>query len=106
MEDLCIKGMIRGHLARSIGDAAWGELLRQLAYKAAWYGRTYWQANRFFASSKTCQTCGFRRKSLPLHIRQWACPECGGLHERDRDAARTILKAGLLATRTAGRAEP
>ncbi|MDR5743554.1 transposase [Caballeronia peredens] len=106
MEDLCIKGMMRSHLARSIGDAAWGELLRQLAYKAAWYGRTYWQADRFFASSKTCHACGFRHTSLPLNIRQWTCPDCGEIHDRDQNAARNILAAGLLATRTAGRAEP
>ncbi|MFM0033996.1 RNA-guided endonuclease TnpB family protein [Paraburkholderia strydomiana] len=106
MEDLCIKGMMRSHLARSIGDAAWSELLRQLAYKAAWYGRTYWQVDRFFASSKTCHACGFKHKSLPLNIRQWACPACGEIHDRDRNAARNILTAGLLATRTAGRAEP
>ncbi|MCX4170805.1 MULTISPECIES: RNA-guided endonuclease TnpB family protein [Paraburkholderia] len=104
MEDLCIKGMMRSNLARSIGDAAWGELLRQLAYKAAWYGRTYWQADRFFASSKTCHACGFKLASLALRTREWTCPECGEVHDRDKNAARNLLAAGLLATRTAGRA--
>ncbi|NYH18849.1 RNA-guided endonuclease TnpB family protein [Paraburkholderia bryophila] len=105
MKDLCIKGMMRSNLARSIGDAAWGELLRQLAYKAAWYGRTFWQAARFFASSKTCHACGFKLASLPLSTREWTCPECGEIHDRDKNAARNLLAAGLLATRTAGRAE-
>ncbi|MFM0173592.1 zinc ribbon domain-containing protein, partial [Paraburkholderia sediminicola] len=67
--------------------------------------RTYWQADRFFASSKTCHARGFRHKSLPLNIRQWTCPTCGEIHDRDRNAARNILAAGLLATRTAGHAE-
>lgn len=104
MEDLCIKGLMHTRLARSIGDAAWAELLRQLAYKAQWYGRTYWQADRFFASSKTCHACGFKLKVLPLSVREWTCRECGEIHNRDKNAARNILAAGLFATTTAGRA--
>ena len=104
MEDLCIKGLMRTNLARSIGDAAWGELLRQLAYKAKWYGRTYWQADRYFASSRTCHACGFKLRALPLSVREWTCPECGEILDRDKNAAKNILAAGLIATATAGRA--
>ncbi|EIM93050.1 transposase, partial [Paraburkholderia hospita] len=104
MEDLCIKGLMRTNLARSIGDAAWGELLRQLACKAKWYGRTYWQADRYFASSRTCHACGFKLRALPLSVREWTCPECGEIHDRDKNAAKNILAAGLIATATAGRA--
>ncbi|WP_200822582.1 zinc ribbon domain-containing protein [Caballeronia arationis] len=64
------------------------------------------RADRFFVSSKTCNGCGFKRKSLPLNVRQWVCPECGEIHDRDQNAARNILAAGLLAIRIAGRAEP
>ncbi|QQX88945.1 transposase [Cupriavidus necator] len=103
-ETLSIRGMLKSRLARSIGDAAWGELLRQLAYKASWYGRTFWQAPRTFASSKTCSDCGFKLKALALSTRSWICPDCGSIHERDKNAARNILAAGIQATSTAGRA--
>ena len=80
-------------LAVSIGDAAWSELLRQPAYKASWYGRTFWQAPRTFASSKTCSDCGFKLKTLALSTRSWVCPDCGSVHDRDKNAARNILAA-------------
>ena len=70
---------MKSRLARSIGDAAWGELLRQLAYKAKWYGRTFWQAPGTFAASKTCSNCGLKQKALPLSMRSWICPDCGGI---------------------------
>ena len=101
-ETLSIRGMVKSRLARSIGDAAWGELLRQLAYKASWYGRTFWQAPRSLASSKTCSDCGFKLKVLALSMRSWSCPECGSVHDRDKNAARKILAAGIQATSTAG----
>ena len=64
---------LKSWLARSIGDAAWGELLRQITYKATCYGRTFWQAPRMLASSKTCSACGVKRKALPLSTRGWNC---------------------------------
>ena len=103
-ETLSIRGMMKSRLARSIGDAAWGELLRQLAYKASWYGRTFWQAPRSLASSKTCKDCGFKLKALALSTRSWVCADCGSMHDRDKNAARNILAAGIRATSTAGRA--
>ncbi len=96
-EQLNIKGLIRTRLARSIADAGWGELLRQLAYKAAWYGRTFWQAPKNFASSKLCHACGEKNTELTLAQRRWRCV-CGVEHDRDTNAARNLLLAGLAAT--------
>ncbi len=102
-EELSIRGLMRTRLARSIADAAWGELLRQLRYKAQWYGRTFWQAPRNFASSKLCSACGCKNTELTLSQRRWRCV-CGAEHERDTNAARNLLAAGRAAMehRTAG----
>ncbi|WP_235860138.1 RNA-guided endonuclease InsQ/TnpB family protein [Photobacterium aquimaris] len=69
-ESLAVKNMIKNHkLAKHIADANWGELVRQLTYKAEWYGRTVVQIDRFYPSSKRCNGCGHVVDSLPLHIR-------------------------------------
>ncbi|MHB9146571.1 MAG: RNA-guided endonuclease InsQ/TnpB family protein [Symbiobacteriia bacterium] len=97
-ESLAVKNMMRNHsLARAIGDAGWGELLRQLDYKALWYGRTFVQVDRFYPSSKTCSNpaCGHELKRLDLGVRVWTCPECGVTHDRDVNAARNVRAAGL-----------
>ena len=95
---------MRTRLARPISDASWSEFLRQLAYKAGWYGRTFWQAPKNFASSKTCHACGVKNTNLTLSDRRWRC-NCGVEHDRDVNAARNLLLAGLAATNgTAGRA--
>ncbi len=101
-ESLSIKGLVRTRLARAISDASWGEFLRQLAYKASWHGRTFWQAPKGFASSKTCHACGAKNVELTLSQRRWRCV-CGVEHDRDTNAARNLLLAGLAATNsTAG----
>ena len=101
-ESLNVKGLIRTRLARSISDAGWSEFLRQLAYKASWYGRTFWQAPKNFASSKTCHACGTKNPGLTLSDRRWRC-SCGVEHDRGINAARNLLLAGLAATNgTAG----
>ena len=95
-ESLAVKNMMKSHcLAKSIQDASWGELLRQLEYKANWYGRTLYQINRWFPSSKTCSKCQFVVDSLPLNKREWACPKCNKYHDRDINAALNILDKGL-----------
>ena len=95
-ESLAVKNMIQNHcLAKSIQDASWGELLRQLAYKAEWYGRTLYQIDRWFPSSKTCNSCQFVVDSLPLNIREWTCPKCHKHHDRDANAAMNIRDKGL-----------
>lgn len=96
VEDLNIRGMVKNHsLARAISDASWSELMRQLSYKAEWYGRKLVKVDRFFPSSKTCSECGHLLDKLPLSVRSWECPSCGATHDRDHNAARNILAAGL-----------
>lgn len=96
VEDLNIRGMVRNHrLARAISDASWSELIRQLSYKAEWYGRKLVKVDRFFPSSKTCSACGHLLDKLPLQVRSWECPSCGATHDRDHNAAQNILAAGL-----------
>jgi putative transposase len=96
VEDLNVRGMVKNHsLARAISDASWAELMRQLSYKAEWYGRKLVKVDRFFPSSKTCSACGHLLNKLPLRVRSWECPSCGATHDRDHNAARNILAAGL-----------
>lgn len=96
VENLAVKHMIKNPtLAKHIADAGWGEFTRQLAYKAAWVGRTYVEIDRFFPSSKRCSCCGFVKDTMPLDVREWVCPECGTAHDRDINAAHNILAVGL-----------
>jgi putative transposase len=96
-ESLKVANMMKNHkLAKSIGDASWGELVRQLEYKALWFGRTFYQIGTFFPSSKTCHGCQFVVDSLPLHIREWECPNCKSHNDRDLNASLNIRDKGLL----------
>ena len=96
VESLKVKNMIRNpKLAKAIADASWGEFVRQLAYKAEWAGRSLVAIDQFFPSSKRCSGCGYTLSSLPLSVRSWECPECGSHHDRDHNAAKNILAAGL-----------
>jgi putative transposase len=96
IEDLAVKNMVKNRkLALSISDASWGELVRQLTYKCDWYGRTLIKIDRWFPSSKRCGHCGYIVEKLPLNIRDWDCPQCGINHDRDINAAKNILAAGL-----------
>lgn len=95
IEDLAVRNMVKNHsLARAISDAAWTQLRSMLEYKAAWYGRELIAIDRFYPSSKTCSSCGVIRDSVPLNVRSWVC-SCGVQHDRDVNAARNILAAGL-----------
>ena len=99
VEDLNVAGMVSNHsLARSISDAAWGELVRQLEYKAAWYGRILVKVDRWYPSSKRCSDCGWIIHDLPLDVREWTCENCRVVHDRDHNAARNVLAAGLAVT--------
>ena len=96
IEDLTVRSLLGNRtLARAISDASWTELRSQLEYKCAWYGREMIAIDRFFPSSKTCSTCGLIRAKLPLNVRAWTCEGCGTRHDRDHNAAKTILAAGL-----------
>jgi putative transposase len=95
VEDLAVKNMVKNHcLARAISDAGWAELVRQLEYKAKWYGRNLVKIDRWFPSSKRCGHCGYVVERLLLNVRQWDCPSCGTHHDRDINAAQNILAVG------------
>ena len=96
MEDLNVKGMLKNHnLAESICEMNFGEFRRMLEYKTKWYNRKIVFVNRFYPSSKTCHNCGYINKSLTLNDRQWVCPQCGEVIERDYNAALNILDEGM-----------
>ena len=96
MEDLNVSGMLRNHkLAGSIQELNFGEFRRMLEYKANWYGRELIFVDRFYPSSKTCNHCGYVNKNLKLSDRQWVCPDCGEIIERDYNAALNIRDEGI-----------
>lgn len=96
IESLAVSNMQKNRcLAKSISDAGWSEFVRQLEYKSLWYGRTLVGIDRWYPSSKRCSDCGHIVPKMPLKVREWACPECGSIHDRDINAARNVLTAGL-----------
>jgi len=106
IEDLSVRSMVKNHtLARAISDASWTELRSMLEYKCAWYGRELVVIDRWFPSSKLCGACGTIREKLPLNVREWTCA-CGVVHDRDANAARNILAAGLAVSACGGGVRP
>jgi len=99
VEDLNVRGMVRNrHLARSIADMGFFEFRRQLEYKAAQRGGMVVVADRWYPSSKTCSDCGHKLDTLPLHVREWTCPECGARHDRDVNAAINLRNMAVSST--------
>lgn len=96
MEDLNVKGMMK-LFGKSISDAAFGEILRQLEYKCNWYGKGFHKIDRWFPSSKTCSNCGHKmsKDQMDLSVRSWTCTSCNNHHDRDLNAAINILHEGL-----------
>ena len=100
LEDLSVKGMERNRkLAKSVTDASFSRFVSMLEYKAGWYGRKIIKVDRFYPSTQLCSGCGYRNESVKglkgLKVREWICPECGEVHDRDLNAARNILKEGM-----------
>lgn len=100
LEDLSVKGMERNHkLAKSVSDASFSKFVEMLEYKAERYGRKIVKIDRFYPSTQLCNGCGYKNESIKglqgLKVREWICPECGEVHDRDLNAARNILKEGL-----------
>ena len=98
VEDLCVKGIARTRLAKSIHDAGWSAFTGMLEYKARRYGRVFRRIGRFEPTSQVCSACGVRDGPKPLDIRKWVCPACGTGHDRDVNAARNIVALGRRET--------
>lgn len=108
VESLNVGGLARSPLAGSVQDAAWGELLRQLAYKAQWAGRTVVTVDRYAATTQACSRCGARTGpsgSKGLGVRHWRCSACGAVHDRDHNAAVNIRNLGVAQLLPAGSGE-
>ena len=96
LEDLNVSGMVKNRkLARSIADAGWRMFRTLLESKAQEHGRDLVVINRWTPTSQTCSACGYRDGKKALSVRTWRCPECGAIHDRDVNAAKNILAAGL-----------
>lgn len=97
VENLKIKNMMKNHhLAKAIADVSWSEFFRQLAYKAELHGSKLLKVDTFYPSSQTCSNCGYQNeKTKNLAVREWTCPKCGAVHDRDENAAKNILRKAL-----------
>ena len=96
IEDLNIAGMVENHsLARAVSDASWFQFRGVLEYKCAWYGRELIAVDQWYPSTKTCSACGHVVAKMPLNVREWTCARCATVHDRDVNAGRDILAAGL-----------
>jgi putative transposase len=102
VEDLCVKGLARTRLARSVHDAGWSAFTGMLEYKARLYGREFRRVGRFEPTSQVCSACGVRDGPKPLHVRAWQCPACGAWLDRDVNAAVNVARAAGLAVTACG----
>jgi len=98
VEDLCVAGLGRTRLAKSVHDAGWSAFTAMLEYKARRHGRTFGKAGRFEPTSQVCSACGVNDGPKPLSVREWTCGACGTVHDRDVNAARNIVTAGRAGT--------
>jgi putative transposase len=94
VEDLCVKGLARTRLAKSVHDVGRSGFVSMLEYKCARYGRYFGKIGRFVPTSQTCSRCGRVDGPKPLKVREWVCAGCGAVHDRDVNAAKNVLAAG------------
>jgi putative transposase len=94
VEDLCVAGLGRTRLAKSVHDAGWAAFTAMLEYKAKRHGRVFARTGRFEPTSQVCSACGTKDGPKPLGVRTWTCAACGTVHDRDLNAARNILALG------------
>jgi putative transposase len=102
VEDLCVKGLSRTRLAKSVHDAGWSAFVGMLEYKARLYGREFHRIGRYTPTSQTCSACGVKDGPKPLHARIWQCDACGRWLDRDVNAAVNVAKAAGLAVTACG----
>jgi putative transposase len=102
VEDLCVRGLARTRLAKSVHDAGWSAFVGMLEYKARLYGRAFHRIGRFEPTSQTCSACGVKDGPKPLYVREWQCPACNAWLDRDINAAVNVAKAAGLAVTACG----
>ncbi|WP_089106717.1 RNA-guided endonuclease InsQ/TnpB family protein [Streptomyces hyaluromycini] len=102
VEDLAVKALARTRLAKSVHDAGWSQFVGMLEYKAKRYGRTFVKVGRFEPTSQVCSACGHPGGPKPLHVREWTCPACDAVHDRDHNAAKNVKQAAGLAVTACG----
>lgn len=99
IEDLNVRGMVKNrHLSRAVSDMGFFEFRRQLEYKAAQRGGQIVVADRWYPSSKTCSACGHKLGELALSVREWTCPACATIHDRDVNAAMNLKNLAVSST--------
>ena len=97
LEDLQVENMMKNHkLARNIVDVSWSKFMKQLTYKAKWFGKIIVKIDKFYPSSQLCHVCRYKNTEIKnLNVREWNCPKCKTHHDRDVNAAINIRNEGL-----------
>ena len=97
MEDLNIAGMLKNKKgSRSIHESSWNMLVSMIEYKCNWYGKTFYQIDRWYPSTKTCSSCDHKLDAIGRNIEYWTCPNCNKHHDRDINAAINVKRIGQL----------
>lgn len=95
IEDLNMKWMQMGH-GKKVNDYGFADFVKILQYVASRCGTIIIKVDKFYPSSQLCSDCGYQNREVKnLKIREWTCPKCGKYHDRDRNAAKNILKKGF-----------
>lgn len=96
-ENFKVNNMVQNkHLSKSIYDASWSELIRQLGYKCKWKNKIFYQVDTYYPSSQICSRCGYKEKTVKdLSVRDWKCPNCTNRNNRDLNASINIMFEGI-----------